>query len=356
MVSIEEEIVKILGQGAPAVLATVVDRAGSAPRGVGAKMLLRADGSSIGTIGGGRMEAQVLQETRRVMEAGEARMLRFELTAKDLAEEGSICGGDVTIFVEPLPAGMADLQEIYRHIVRVKKRGGHCILATIVSVNETFSQGSKSKVLIDQDGQAIGSLLDDREVIEKLRPEIAALGRENRARILTLQRDGERIEVLLESVVSEPTVFVFGCGHISTCLAPLVKTVGFKVVVADDRADFANRERFPEVDEIVLDAFEGLLEKLKIDENSYLIVVTRGHLHDLIVLEQALRTHARYIGMIGSGRKIRMVYENLKEKGISGDLVSRVHAPIGLDIGAETPEEIAVSILAELIEVRAGKR
>ena len=356
MVSVEEEIVTALSENTPVVLATVVYRAGSAPRGVGAKMLLRADGSSVGTIGGGPVEAEVLEEARRVMEAGEARILRFELTAKELAEGGSICGGNVTIFVEPLAGDIPDLLEIYRTVVKIKKRGGNSLLATIVSVNGTYSRGEKSKALIDQKGPSIGSLLDDQGVIEKLRPEIDPLLGENRAKILTIQTEDDRIDVLVEPIVSDPTVFVFGCGHISTCLAPLVTTVGFKVVVADDRPEFANRERFPEADQIVVDAFEGLLDKLKIDENAYLILVTRGHLYDKVVLEQALKTNAMYIGMIGSRRKIRMLYESLMEKGISKDLLKRVHAPIGLEIGAETPEEIAVSILAELIQVRAGKK
>ncbi len=237
----------------------------------------------------------------------------------------------------------------------IKKRGGHCLLATVVSVNGAYTRGDKTKALIDQEGRFIGSLLDDPGVGEKLRPEIAPLLKENHAKILAFQRENDRIEVLLEPVASEPTVFIFGCGHISTCLAPLVKIVGFKVVVVDDRPDFANRERFPEADEVVVDAFEGLLEKLRIDENSYLILVTRGHLYDRLLLEQALQTQARYIGMIGSRRKIRMLYESLVEKGISKTLLGGVHAPIGLEIGAETPEEIAVSILAELIQVRAGK-
>ena len=355
MVSVEEEIVTTLTRKVPAALATVVERAGSAPRGVGAKMLVKADGSSAGTIGGGVVEAHVLQETRRVIEAGQASMLRFELAAKDLAEEGSICGGNVSIFVEPLLPDIPDLLEIYRHVVRIRKRGGGCVLATVVSVNDTYSEGEKSKVLMDREGLPVGSLVDDQKVIQTLRPEIASVLRENRPRIFSLQSDGDRVEVLLEPIVSEPKVFIFGCGHVSTCLAPLVKTVGFKVVVADDRADFANRERFPEADEIVLDTFDGLLGRLPIDEDSYLIIVTRGHLHDLIVLEQAIHSQARYIGMIGSGRKIGMVYDDLKKRGASEERLREVHAPIGLDIGAETPEEIAVSILAELIQVRAGK-
>ncbi len=355
MVSIEEEIVKVLSQNASAAVATVIDRAGSAPRDVGAKMLYRADGSSIGTIGGGSTEARVLKEAKLVMETGQSSILRFELTAKELIQGESICGGNVTVFVEPLPTDIPDLIEIYRAIARIKKRGGKSLLATMISINGNPSRGRESKILIDPEGQSIGSLSDDPGLIEKLRPELDILARENKAKILDLKRRNQQIKVLLEPITSEATVIVFGCGHISNCLAPLVKNIGFRLIVADDRSDFANQERFPEADEIVVDAFEGLLEKMRIDENAYLVIVTRGHFHDKIVLEQALRTKARYIGMIGSRRKVRMVFEDLMKKGISKDLLKRVHAPIGLKIGAETPEEIAVSILAELIQVRGGR-
>jgi xanthine dehydrogenase accessory factor len=355
VVSVEEEIVKTLSQNTGAVLATVVSRAGSAPRGVGAKMVLREDGSSIGTIGGGSLEAQVLREARHVMEAGQARTLRLQLTARQLAEDGSICGGNVTIFLEPLRAGTADLLEIYRTIVSIRKTGGNSLLASIVSVNDTHSRGIKAKALIDRKGQAIGNLIDDPGLIKTLWSQREPLLRENQARMVTIERNDQEVQVLLEPIRSEPTVFIFGCGHVSTCLAPLAKAVGFKVVVADDRPEFANRERFPDADEIIVDRYEGLLKKLEIDETAYLIIVTRGHLHDSIVLEQAVQKNARYIGMIGSQRKIRMLYDTLTERGISQDLLKRVHAPIGLDIGAETPEEIAVSIVAQLIQARAEK-
>jgi xanthine dehydrogenase accessory factor len=356
MLSIEEEIVKSLSQNAPTTLATVVYQSGSTPRGVGAKMLLKTDGTFVGTIGGGSVEAEVLREAQQVMETGEARTLHFELTNKNVALEGSVCGGDVTIFVDPLPAGVPDLLEMYEHVVAIKKRGGVALLATIVSVDKSHADKSKSKVLIDQKGKAIGSLLGDPGLIDTLKPHVDRLLEENRTEILKLQGKEGQVEILVEPIVSDPTVFIFGCGHISTCLAPLVKGVGFKLVVTDDRPDFANRKRFPHADEIVVDGFEGLLKRLKIEENSYLVLVTRGHLHDRTVLEQALKTNAKYIGMIGSRRKVKMVYQDLRDRGVSEDILTQVHAPIGLDIGAETPEEIAASILAELIQVRAGKQ
>jgi xanthine dehydrogenase accessory factor len=138
-------------------------------------------------------------------------------------------------------------------------------------------------------------------------------------------------------------------------LGPLAKRVQFKVVVIDDREMFANRERFPEADEVIVSEFEKCFDRLAIDESSYVVIVTRGHLYDGFVLEQAIKTNARYIGMIGSKRKIGALYENLMKTGIPKEALERVHAPIGIDINSETPEEIAVSIVAELIKVRGKK-
>lgn len=174
MESLEQEIVKVLAQGSGAALATVIHRAGSAPRGVGAKMLIRADGSSTGTVGGGVMEAQVLEASKRVLETGKARIVQFELAAKDLAEEGSICGGNVSVFVEPVPTGVPELLEVFRHIAKIKQRGGRSVLATIVSVDDTYSEGRKSKALIDATGPIVGSLLDDERILGKLKSEIGA--------------------------------------------------------------------------------------------------------------------------------------------------------------------------------------
>jgi xanthine dehydrogenase accessory factor len=161
-------------------------------------------------------------------------------------------------------------------------------------------------------------------------------------------------EVLLEPIASEPTVHIFGGGHISQEVAPLAKRVGFKVVILDDREIFSNRERFPEADEVLVSEFERCFDLLNIDDSSYIVIVTRGHLYDGVVLEQAVKSNARYIGMIGSKKKIWTLYQNLMKKGVPKEALDGVYAPIGLDINSETPEEIAVSIVAQLIKVRGG--
>jgi len=167
--------------------------------------------------------------------------------------------------------------------------------------------------------------------------------------------DGRKVSVFVEPVVSSPALYVFGAGHVSRQIVPLAAGVDFQVVVIDDREEFADVKYFPDASDMHQCPFEGVMDRLLVNESSFLVIVTRGHMHDKTVLAQALKTRARYIGMIGSSRKRKIVYEKLMEEGFTEQDLLRVHSPIGLEIGAETPAEIAVSIVAELIQVRAGK-
>jgi xanthine dehydrogenase accessory factor len=160
------------------------------------------------------------------------------------------------------------------------------------------------------------------------------------------------MDVFVEPILSPPTLYIFGGGHIALSLAKIGKIIGLRVVVIDERPEFASRDRFPEVDEIIFSDFVEVFPKLRMDKSSYVIIVTRSHLSDKAVLEWAMPTEAGYIGMIGSKKKVDTIFENLRSKGISDESLKNVHAPIGLDISAETPEEIAVSILAEIIKMR----
>jgi xanthine dehydrogenase accessory factor len=346
---VDSEIVKSLGKKEKLVLATLVTRVGSAPRAVGAKYLIKADGSSVGSIGGGCVEAEVWQKAQKVMENGEGEILHFELTSEQLAEGGLVCGGNIGIFLEPL---REDFLNIYQEAARIRQKGGSAILATLISVDGDFPKGEGSKILMKTSGEKVGSLLGGLELEKRILSEGGVLLKEMKPKVLVLSAENRKMEILLEPVFSEPTAYVFGGGHVSEQLAPLAKRVHFKVVVIDDREMFANRERFPEVDEVIVSEFEKCFDQLNMDDSSYIVIVTRGHLYDGFVLEQAVKTNARYIGMIGSKKKIKTLYQNLMKKGISKEALKRVHAPIGLDINSETPEEIAVSIIAELIKVR----
>ena len=349
MQDIYSEIVKALEKRERCVLATLISRVGSAPRAVGAKYLIKQDGTSLGSIGGGCVEAEVWQEAHKVAEKGEGRVLHFELTSEQLAEGGLVCGGNIDIFLEPLRENFLN---IYEEAARIRQKGGAAILATLVLVNGNFPKREGSKILIKTSGEKVGSFLGGAELEKKVLSEGNETLREKKPRILVFSYEDRRMEVLVEPVFCEPTVYIFGGGHVSEQIAPLAKNVHFKVVVIDDREMFANRERFPEADEVIVSEFERCFERLNIDESSYVVIVTRGHLYDGIVLGQALESNARYIGMIGSRKKIGTLYQSLIEKGIAKESLGRVHAPIGLDINSETPEEIAVSIVAELIKVR----
>lgn len=343
------EIEKILEKREKVALATLISRVGSAPRTIGAKYLIRSDGTSSGSIGGGCVEAEVWQEAQRVMEKGERRILHFDLTAEQLAEGGLICGGNIDIFLEPL---QGEFLAIYQEAAKVRQGGGSAILATPISVGEPLPRGGGSKVLLKTSGEKVGFLSEGVELENKILKEGELLLKEKKLKVMVLSSEDRKMEILLEPIFSEPTVYIFGGGHISEQLAPLAKKVHFKVVIIDDREMFANRTRFPEADEVIVSEFEKSFNQLNIGETSYIVIVTRGHLYDGFVLKQAVKTKACYIGMIGSKKKIRTLYQNLIEEGIAKDALARVHAPIGIDINSETPEEIAVSIVAELIKVR----
>jgi xanthine dehydrogenase accessory factor len=167
---------------------------------------------------------------------------------------------------------------------------------------------------------------------------------------------GGIVDVFLEPLASPPELLIFGGGHISLSLARIARMVDFRVVVIDDRPEFANPDRFPEADETIAGEMASVTARLSAGPHAYIVIVTRGHQHDARVLEWAAATEAAYVGMIGSRRKIATIYAHLKEKGITQEQLDRVHSPIGLAIGAETPEEIAVAIMAEIIQVRHGRQ
>jgi xanthine dehydrogenase accessory factor len=253
-VDIYEEIVKLRHDGRRGALATIINVRGSIPSFQSAKMLVRDDGSILGTIGGGCVEAEVWQAAREVMEQERPQTLTFNLNHDPKYDTGLVCGGTLEVFVEP---------------------------------------------------------------------------------ILPLA-----------------SLYIFGAGHVAVNLYKAALLAGFDVTVADDRERYANRERFPEAREVYAEDFEKVCQRLSPRENDYLVIVTRGHRDDLRVLRWAVETPARYLGMIGSERKWITIAEELEQEGIAREKLERIHSPVGLDIGAITPEEIAIAIVAEMIAVR----
>jgi xanthine dehydrogenase accessory factor len=251
---IYEQIVQLRREGRRGAVATIVNVRGSIPSFRTAKMLVRDDGSIVGTIGGGCVEADVWQAAREVMESEKPRTLTFDLNQDPKYDTGLVCGGTLEVFVEP--------------------------------------------------------------------------------------------------VLPPALLYVFGAGHVSVNLCQVASNAGFDLIVTDDRTSYATPERFPAAREIHALDFEEAIHKLEPNETSYIVIVTRGHRDDMRLLRWAVQTRARYVGMIGSKRKVIEIFKTLQNEGVPAHLFDRVHAPIGLDIGAITPEEIAIAITAELIAIR----
>jgi xanthine dehydrogenase accessory factor len=252
--------------------------------------------------------------------------------------------------------------DIYQEIVRIKEEGKEAALVTIVSATGSTPREEGAKMLVEPDGTIAGTIgggsLEAQVIAEAIK--VIKQGKPKRLHMsLTAKEAGEAgmicggdMEVFIEPILTTPALYIFGGGHVSLPLVKMAKPLGFKITVIDDRADFANAERFPEADIVLADDFTNAFPKLKIDKTSYVVIVTRGHQHDELVLGWAVATPAKYIGMIGSQTKVKTILSHLLAKGVSKERLDSVHSPIGLEIGAQTPEEIAVSILAEIVKVR----
>jgi xanthine dehydrogenase accessory factor len=253
-------------------------------------------------------------------------------------------------------------KDIYEEIVRLRTQGMRAGLATIIARKGATPRKDSAKMLVYADGGQLGTIGGGSAEAE-VRNEALAIMETGNAKILSFDLQnvdpeesalvcGGFMEVYVEPVLPDPTLFIFGAGHVSKALAEAVKPVGFKVVIIDDRIKYANAERFPGADAFYVDGWEEAWKRLPVNETSYLFLATRGHQFDLICLRLALQSQAKYIGMLGSLKKARMLFELLEKEGIDASSFKRVSVPTGLDIGSETPEEIAVSIVAELIAVR----
>lgn len=254
--------------------------------------------------------------------------------------------------------------DIFEEIVALRRSGRKGAVATITNVRGSIPSFQTAKMLVRDDGSISGTIGGGcveaevwqaaREVIEQERPRSMTFNLNNNPSYDTGLVCGGTLEVFIEPVLPIPDLLLFGAGHVSLNVAKVARLAGFEVTVVDDREAYANSERFPDAKVVVGEDFEAVLKSVTPGENSYIVIVTRGHRDDMRVLRWALETPARYIGMIGSKRKVISIYKELEKDGVNPSLFDRVHAPIGIDIGANTPEEIAVAIVAELIAVRRG--
>jgi xanthine dehydrogenase accessory factor len=251
--------------------------------------------------------------------------------------------------------------DIFEEVVRMRRTGQRGALATIVHTNGSIPSFESSRMLVRDDGTIAGTVgggcveaevwAAAKEVIETEQPRKMTFNLNHDAAYDAGLICGGTLEIFVEPILPQPTLYIFGAGHVSTALARVAHQAGFAIGIIDDRESFANAERFPMASEICT-SFADSFEKIQPNSSSYLVIVTRGHKDDMRVLAWAVSTDARYIGMIGSKRKVLSVYQALRKEGFPAERFERVHAPVGLEIGALTPEEIAVSIVAELIAVR----
>jgi len=326
--------------GKGAVLIRIVRREGSAPRGVGSVCMVDGDGTLFGTIGGGLLEYKAVEKAKVLLKKQVTSLTTVKMTAKEIAEEGMICGGRVELFFEPILPG-DDSVEFFRIINELFQSRGSGTLITLVR-DEADASAPDTRMLVNKDGRVTGTI-----------PFVKFPEHTIQAHLIEAEGTGGRL--FLEPVLQNPELLIFGGGHISTFVSSLAKTVGFDVSVFDDLSEFANRERFPGVDEIYNMSYLDAFENIAITGSSYIVIVTRGHGGDKDVLELVLNSGASpaYVGMIGSIRKRDTIYKALMENGISEKALGAVHCPIGLNIGGRTPEEIAVSIIAEIIQVKS---
>lgn len=252
--------------------------------------------------------------------------------------------------------------DIYEELVRLRKLGQKCAMATIVQVNGSIPSFESAKMLIREDGSIVGTIGGGcveaevwnaaREVMESEKPAHLNFNLGQDAAYDNGLICGGQLNVFIEPVIPAPRAFIFGAGHVSKSISKIANIAGFATVVIDNREQFANVERFPEAEEIFAEEYEDVFPKLLTNSSSYIVIVTRGHRDDMRVLRWAAGTPARYIAMIGSRRKTISVVKELEKDGIPRHTLERVHAPMGLEIGAITPEEIAVSVVAEMVAVR----
>jgi xanthine dehydrogenase accessory factor len=350
MQEVFSEAVQLLGKGDQVVVATVVRTKGSTPQKPGAKLLIRKDGSGVGTLGGGCVEGDIWYAAQQLLKSGgDVEYREYALNEELAAEDGLVCGGTMYFLIDPIYRPEEYLPYA-REIDSAYKGGTPVSIASLIKPAEGFDTSIGAKLFIHENGATEGTLGStelDREAVEKA----YGLMVHGRNEYVTSEHGAE---YFVEAYTTPPQLVVCGGGHVSKAIAPLAKSLGFWLFVTDDRAEFVSEERFPEADERVEATPEEALPKLPINANTFIVIATRGHRYDNVALEAALRTPAQYVGLLGSLRKTILIYEDLLRNGVPVERVKEVRSPIGLDVHARTPEEIAVSIMAEALMFRLG--
>ncbi|MFO1006534.1 MAG: XdhC family protein [Planctomycetaceae bacterium] len=326
--------------GRSVAITLLVETRGSTPQKAGASMLVYTDGSQSGTLGGGCVEAEVKRRALSLIPDGSPELMTFQLDSDYGWDDGLICGGRMRMLVDPIRAG--DDLLYYRELARLVEGGRGCTEAVVLDAGET-GVPELSRYLFDRDGVCVAQRASQpasASLLANLRP----LSQRPRAYV------AEGVSYLPH--LARGKLLIVGGGHVGQRVADLAASVDFEVTVVDDRAEYVTEERFPSCVQRIAGQIDEVLPTYPVDEDTFCIVVTRGHNHDEEALFHLVRRPSRYLGMIGSKRKIKMIFDDLRREGIPEELLARVHAPLGIEIGSQSVPEIAISIVAELISCR----
>jgi len=350
---------KAIEQNLDVALITVTSVLGSTPRKPGAKMLVFADGTTIGTIGGGCGEAEARREALNVLAAFTPKIHYLNMTADMAQEEGMVCGGIMGLFIDYLGSqSPVERTILIKDYLSAIHEATNPVLVTVIEAVEGRLVGKK--MFIKNNGNIVGDL--GVEGLNRVALENAKTGGKRcQPLLMSLNSEFEPCEtsvtkadyrLLLEPPTTVVRLLILGAGHIALPLATMAKILGYEVIVVDDRPSFANFTRFSTADTIICDNFEGAIDRIAINPQTYVVIITRGHRYDKVCLRKVINQPAAYIGMIGSRKRVKALKAELEEEGVPSESLQTLYSPIGLKIGAETPEEIAVSILGELIKVQ----
>jgi xanthine dehydrogenase accessory factor len=341
MRKILEHLERALRAGQPVAYTALVETRGSTPQKAGAAMLVFPDGSQTGTLGGGCVEAEVKRRALRLIDQGETELLTFQLDDNYGWDDGLICGGRMKMLVDPIHPG--DEQSYFEELHGLVLAGAACTEAVVIDPEKAGGGHAGDRFLLNDRGEVVAArarVAMPAMVLGQLRPV------QQRPRPYVQQ--GVSYLPFLERC----RLVIVGGGHVGQRVAALAAEVDFDVWVVDDREEYCNSQRFPAASRLVVGPVDTALSGLDIDAHTYCLIVTRGHHHDEEALYHLAETPAAYVGMIGSHRKIKLIFDDLLAEGISREALARVSAPLGIDIGSQTVSEIAISIVAELIAHR----
>ncbi len=350
MESVFKAAVEELDGQKPMVVATVVRTSGSTPQKSGAKLLVREDGSGVGTLGGGCVEGDIWFAAQELLKrGGDAELRDYELNEDLAAQDGLVCGGTMYFLIDPVRQP-DPYRDFAAQAADAYAGGPPMAIVNVTAAPSNSDVVVGAKLLVRENGDTQGGLGDsvlEAMTVTKAR-DLMAMGKNDYLRF----DDG--VECYIEAYTTPPTLVLIGGGHVSNAIVPIAKSVGFRIFVFDDREQFANPERFPEADITMVGDYRNGFDNLPVNANSFVVVATRGHQFDDAAVSGALKTPASYVGLLGSKRKTILIFEELIRNGFDPEELRRINAPIGLDIGGRTPEEIAISVMSEIIAFRLG--